>query len=105
MLGLYAVTAYSVIERHREFALRLALGSTRTDRLPVGTEWEHVDGNRGSRDWCPRLHCSGAFAAAACSFWGCAFRPDELLTRRVLLLITVFLSGMVAARRAGIGRA
>ena len=29
MMGLYAVTAYSVIERHREFALRIALGSTR----------------------------------------------------------------------------
>jgi predicted permease len=29
MMGLYAVMAYSVIERHREFALRMALGSTR----------------------------------------------------------------------------
>jgi putative ABC transport system permease protein len=28
-MGLYAVMAYSVIERHREFALRIALGSTR----------------------------------------------------------------------------
>jgi putative ABC transport system permease protein len=29
MMGLYAVMAYSVIERNREFALRMALGSTR----------------------------------------------------------------------------
>ena len=29
MMGLYAVMAYSVLERNREFALRMALGSTR----------------------------------------------------------------------------
>ncbi|HEY6301541.1 MAG TPA: FtsX-like permease family protein [Terriglobales bacterium] len=29
ILGLYAVMAHSVIERHREFSLRVALGSTR----------------------------------------------------------------------------
>jgi predicted lysophospholipase L1 biosynthesis ABC-type transport system permease subunit len=29
MLGLYAVAAYAVVERYREFALRMALGSTR----------------------------------------------------------------------------
>ena len=31
MMGLYAVMAYSVLERNREFALRMALGSTRED--------------------------------------------------------------------------
>ena len=38
MLGLYAVMAYSVIGRHREFALRIALGSTRAAvfRLVLG---------------------------------------------------------------------
>ena len=30
MMGLYAVMAYSVIERNREFAVRMALGSSRS---------------------------------------------------------------------------
>jgi hypothetical protein len=63
MFGLYAVTAYSVIERHREFALRLALGSTRAAVFRFGFEREHMDDGRGSRNWRFRLDCGGAFAA------------------------------------------
>lgn len=38
MLDLYAVMAYSVIERHREFSLPITLGSTRAAifRLMLG---------------------------------------------------------------------
>jgi predicted permease len=99
MLGLYAVMAYSVIERHREFALRLALGSTRAAvfRLVLsGSTWTAivglVTGGLGSIA-AVRLLRSMLFGVA----------PFDLVSycaAAVLLLITVFLSGMVPARRA-----
>jgi ABC-type antimicrobial peptide transport system permease subunit len=99
MLGLYAVTAYSVIERHREFALRIALGSTREAvfRLVLsGSTWTAivglVTGGLGSIA-AVRLLRSMLFGVAP-------FDPASYVAAAVLLLITVFLSGMVPARRA-----
>ena len=99
MLGLYAVTAYSVIERHREFALRLALGSTRAAvfRLVLsGSTWTAVvgliTGGLGSIA-AVRLLRSMLFGVAP-------FDPTSYCAAAALLLITVFLSGLVPARRA-----
>jgi macrolide transport system ATP-binding/permease protein len=99
MLGLYAVTAYSVIERHREFALRLALGSTRAAvfRLVLsGSTWTAlvglVTGGLGSIA-AVRLLRSMLFGVTL-------FDPMTYCGAAVLLLITVFLSGLVPARRA-----
>jgi ABC-type antimicrobial peptide transport system permease subunit len=99
MLGLYAVTAYSVIERHREFALRLALGSTRAAvfRLVLsGSTWTAivglVTGGLGSIA-AVRLLRSMLFGVAP-------FDPMSYCAAAALLMITVFLSGLVPARRA-----
>jgi predicted permease len=99
MLGLYAVTAYSVIERHREFAVRLALGSTRSAvfRLVLsGSTWTVVVGlvvgSLGSIA-AVRLLRSMLFGVEA-------FDPASYCAAAVLLLVTVFVSGMVPARRA-----
>ncbi len=99
MLGLYAVTAYSVIERHREFALRLALGSTREAvfRLVLtGSTWTAVvglvTGGLGSIA-AVRLLRSMLFGVAP-------FDPMSYCAAAVLLLITVLLAGLVPARRA-----
>jgi ABC-type antimicrobial peptide transport system permease subunit len=99
MLGLYAVMAYSVIERHREFALRLALGSTRAAVFQLvlsGSMWTTVvglvTGGLGSIA-AVRLLRSMLFGVAP-------FDPASYVAAAVLLLITVFLSGMVPARRA-----
>jgi ABC-type antimicrobial peptide transport system permease subunit len=99
MLGLYAVMAYSVIERHREFALRIALGSTRAAvfRLVLsGSAWTAVvglvTGGLGSIA-AVRLLRSMLFGVAP-------FDPVSYCAAAVLLLITVFLSGLSPARRA-----
>jgi predicted permease len=99
MLGLYAVTAYSVIERHREFALRLALGSTRAAifRLVLsGSTWTAlvglVTGGLGSIA-AVRLLRTMLFGVAP-------FDPTTDCVAATLLLITVFLSGLLPARRA-----
>ncbi|MGO9433068.1 MAG: ABC transporter permease [Terracidiphilus sp.] len=99
MMGLYAVTAYSVIERHREFALRIALGSTRggifrlvlrgaTNVVVVGL----VAGGLGSIA-AVRLLRSMLFGVAG-------FDPISYCAAAVLLLLTVLLSGLIPARRA-----
>ncbi len=99
MLGLYAVMAYSVIERHREFALRIALGSTHAAvfRLVLsGSAWTAViglvTGGLGSIA-AVRLLRSMLFGVAP-------FDPASYCVAAVLLLITVFLSGMSPAHRA-----
>jgi predicted permease len=99
MLGLYAVTAYSVMERHREFALRLALGSTRAAifRLVLsGSTWTAlvglVTGGLGSIA-AVRLLRTMLFGVAP-------FDPTTDCVAATLLLITVFLSGLLPARRA-----
>ena len=99
MLGLYAVMAYPVIERHREFALRIALGSTRaaifrlvlsgsTGTAAVGL----VTGGLGSVA-AVRLLRSMLFGVAP-------FDPASYCAAATFLLITVFLSGLSPARRA-----
>jgi predicted permease len=99
MLGLYAVMAYSVIERHREFALRIALGSTRAAvfRLVLsGSAWTAVVG----------LVTGGLGSIAAVRllrsmlFGVTPFDPASYCAAAALLLITVFLSGVSPARRA-----
>jgi predicted permease len=99
MLGLYAVMAYSVIERHREFALRIALGSTRAAvfRLVLsGSAWTAVvglvTGGLGSIA-AVRLLRSMLFGVAP-------FDPASYCAAAALLLITVFISGVSPAHRA-----
>jgi predicted permease len=99
MLGLYAVMAYSVIERHREFALRIALGSTRAAvfRLVLsGSAWTTLIG----------LVVGGAGSIAAVRmvrsllFGVAPFDPMSYGAAAVCLLLTVFLAGVAPARRA-----
>jgi predicted permease len=99
MLGLYAVMAYSVIERHREFALRIALGSTRAAvfRLVLsGSAWTAVvglvTGALGSIA-AVRLLRSMLFGVAP-------FDPVSYCAAAALLLITVFIAGVSPAHRA-----
>jgi predicted permease len=101
MLGLYAVMAYSVIERHREFALRIALGSTRAAvfRLVMsGSAWTAVVG----------LVTGGLGSVAAVRllrsllFGVSPFDPASYCIAAVCLLLTVFLSGLAPARRAAV---
>jgi ABC-type antimicrobial peptide transport system permease subunit len=99
VMGLYAVMAYSVIERHREFALRIALGSTRKSifrlvlrgnaGIAVLGMVTGVLGSVGS----VRLLRSMLFAVAP-------FDPLTYGAAAALLLATVFVSGVLPARRA-----
>ncbi len=99
MLGLYAVLAYSVIERHREFALRMALGSTRAGifRLVL----------RGSALTAAVGLLTGGLASIAAVrllramlFGVVPFDPASYCAAAVFLLLTVFVSGLIPARRA-----
>ena len=99
MLGLYAVLAYSVIERHREFALRMALGSTRAGifRLVI----------RGSALTAAVGLLTGGLASIAAVrllramlFGVVPFDPASYCAAAVFLLLTVFVSGLIPARRA-----
>ncbi|MGC2612493.1 MAG: ABC transporter permease [Terracidiphilus sp.] len=99
MMGLYAVMAYSVIERNREFALRMALGSSRggifrlvlqgsTAVIVVGL----VAGGLGSIA-AVRLLRSMLFNVAP-------FDPISFLGAAVALALTVIVAGFIPARRA-----
>jgi ABC-type antimicrobial peptide transport system permease subunit len=99
ILGLYAVMAYAVIERHREFALRIALGSTRAAvfRLVLsGSAWTTLIG----------LVVGGAGSIAAVRmvrsllFGVAPFDPMSYGAAAICLLLTVFLAGVAPARRA-----
>ena len=99
MLGLYAVMAYSVMERHREFALRIALGSTREGifRLVLTGSASValvglVTGGLGSIE-AVRLLRATLFGVAP-------FDPVSYCAAAIVLLFTVFASGLVPARRA-----
>ncbi len=99
MMGLYAVMAYSVIERNREFALRMALGSSRggifrlvlqgsTAVIVVGL----VAGGLGSIA-AVRLLRSMLFNVAP-------FDPISFLGAAIALVLTVIVAGFIPARRA-----
>ena len=99
MMGLYAVMAYSVIERNREFALRMALGSSRggifrlvlqgsTAVIVVGL----VAGGLGSIA-AVRLLRSMLFNVAP-------FDPISFLGAAIALALTVIVAGFIPARRA-----
>jgi ABC-type antimicrobial peptide transport system permease subunit len=99
IMGLYAVMAYLVIERHREFALRVALGSTRENIMRLvlrGTAsiaaLGGVVGGLGSIV-VVRLLRSTLFGVAP-------FDPATYFAATALLLLTVFVSGLIPARRA-----
>ena len=99
IMGLYAVMAYSVIERQREFALRIALGSTRESiiRLVLGgtasiAALGSVVGGLGSIG-VVRLLRSTLFGVAP-------FDPATYFAATALLLLTLFVSGFIPARRA-----
>ena len=99
MMGLYAVMAYSVIERNREFALRMALGSTRGSifRLVMQGSMSviligFVAGGLGSIG-AVRLLRSALFNVAP-------FDPASFAGAVALLVLTVLLAGVTPARRA-----
>ncbi|MFZ0745481.1 MAG: ABC transporter permease [Terracidiphilus sp.] len=99
MLGLYAVMAFSVIERYREFALRIALGSTRARifRLVLG-------GNGITAAIGLVSGTLGSFAAVrllrSLLFGVSPFDPISYCVAAAFLLLTVFASGLAPARRA-----
>ena len=99
MMGLYAVMAYSVIERHREFALRIALGSTRerifrlvlsgtTGVVFIGI----VTGGIGS--------IAAVHFLRSMLFGITPFDPASYCAAAVLLLLTIFVSSLGPALRA-----
>ncbi|HVC47689.1 MAG TPA: ABC transporter permease [Terracidiphilus sp.] len=99
MLGLYAVIAYSVTERQREFALRMALGSTRSGvfglvlRSSAGIALIGIaTGVAG---------CAGAVRLLHSMLFGVASSdPLTYVAAAALLLLTVFVAGLLPARRA-----
>ncbi len=99
MLGLYAVMAYAVAERNREFALRMALGSSRVGifRLVLGSNAGVVliglvTGGLGSIA-AVRLLRSMLFGVTASD-------PLSYIAAAGLLSLAVVLSGLIPARRA-----
>jgi predicted permease len=99
MMGLYAVMAYSVVERHREFALRMALGSTRAgifrlvlsgSALIAGVGL--ISGGLGSIA-AVRLLRSILFGVAP-------FDPLSYFAAAALMVLTIFVAGLSPARRA-----
>ena len=99
MLGLYAVMAYSVIERHREFALRIALGSSRAgifqlvlSGIGVTAAIGLISGTLGS--------VAAVRLLRAMLFGVTPSDPVSYCVAAAFLLFTVFASGMAPARRA-----
>jgi ABC-type antimicrobial peptide transport system permease subunit len=99
MMGLYAVMAYSVIERHREFALRIALGSTRERIIRLVLHGVIrvvllgiVIGGLGS--------VAAVHLLRSMLFGVAPYDPVSYCLAAILLLLTVLLSGLVPARRA-----
>ncbi|MGB8259548.1 MAG: ADOP family duplicated permease [Terracidiphilus sp.] len=101
MLGLYAVTASAVVERQREFALRMALGSTRTGifRLVLsGTMSVLAIGLVAGG-----LGCYGAVRLLRSMLFGvAAFDPLTYSLAAAALLATILLAGLGPARRAAL---
>ncbi len=99
LIGLYAVMAYSVLERYREFALRMALGSTRSGvfRLVLrGSTFTAliglVTGGLGS--------LAAVRILRALLFGVTQFDPISYCAAAFFLVLTVFAAGLLPARRA-----
>ncbi len=99
MMGLYAVMAYSVIERNREFALRIALGSSRGEIFRLVLQGSIgvilvglVAGGLGSIA-AVRLLRSMLFNVAP-------FDPISFSGAAIALVLTVLIAGLMPARRA-----
>jgi predicted permease len=99
MMGLYAVMAYSVMERNREFAVRMALGSTRSGifRLVLAGSASIaavglVSGGLGS--------IAGVRLLRSLLFGVTPFDWLSYSAAAGILLLTLFASGMIPARRA-----
>ncbi|MGA8160302.1 MAG: ABC transporter permease [Acidobacteriaceae bacterium] len=99
LIGLYAVMAYSVLERYREFALRMALGSTRSGvfRLVLrGSAFTALIGLATG--------VASSLAAVrilrALLFGVTPFDPLSYVAAGLFLLFTVFVAGLLPARRA-----
>jgi hypothetical protein len=99
MMGLYAVIAFTVVERHREFGLRMALGSTRAAifRLVLaGNASIAVIG----------LVIGGAVSIAAVRllrsmlFGVVPFDPASFGAAAIALLLALLVAGFIPARRA-----
>ena len=99
MLGLYAVMAYSVLARHREFALRMALGSTQAGIFRLV-----LSGNSGVVIVGLVSGTLGSIAAVrllrSLLFGVAPFDPVSYCAAAACLLLTVFASGLIPARRA-----
>lgn len=99
MMGLYAVTAYSVIERNREFAVRMALGSTRAGIFNLVLRGSGLTALFG-------LGIGAAASIAAMRlvrsmlFGVTPFDPASYGAAALCLLLTVIISGLAPARRA-----
>jgi ABC-type antimicrobial peptide transport system permease subunit len=100
-MGLYAVMAYAVIERHREFALRIALGSTRSGIFHLV-----LRGSTGVALVGLLTGSLGSIAAVrllrSLLFGVVPFDPISYCAAAILLLLTVLVSGLVPARRAAV---
>ncbi len=98
-LGLYAVMAYAVTERSREFALRMAVGATRSQivRLVVKGGLETVAAGLliggVATFFAVRLLRSLLFGVAA-------FDPISFIAAAVVLVLTVLAAGLAPAARA-----
>ena len=98
-LGLYAVMAYAVTERSREFALRMAVGATRVQivRLVVNGGMETVAAGL-------LIGGVGAFFAIrllrSLLFGVAPFDPVSFIAAALVLVLTVLLAGLAPAGRA-----
>jgi ABC-type antimicrobial peptide transport system permease subunit len=99
MMGLYAVMAYSVIERNREFAVRMALGSSRTGIFGLVLQGSASVilvglgvGGAGS--------IAGVRLLRSMLFNVAPFDPISFSLAAVVLIMTVLLACINPARRA-----
>ncbi|WP_109487038.1 ABC transporter permease [Occallatibacter savannae] len=99
MMGLYAVMAYSVIERNREFAVRMALGSSRSGIFRLVLQGSAsvilvglIVGGAGS--------IAGVRLLRSMLFNVAPFDPISFSLAAVALILTVLLAGVAPARRA-----
>ena len=99
MMGLYAVMAYSVIERNREFAVRMALGSSRKGIFRLV-----LQGSAGVILIGLLVGGAGSVAAVrllrSMLFNVAPFDPISFSLAAVALIVTVLLAGIAPARRA-----